>query len=364
MIYNVAIVGAGSIGNHLAYSCRKLHWNVDVFDMDSIALHRFKSEIYPSRYGKFDEAIKLKEMSDFKNLADRVFDVILIGTPPDTHYDVLLQALALKPKVIMIEKPITGPDRDQISKLRGIFNSNPETVFLCGYNHKVNIATTIAEQLIKGFLAGEFVSLEVKWQESWSGILKAHPWLESHNSSYLGFFKKGGGALFEHSHGLDMWLHFSRILGLGSVKKVSAVASFEKDEKGDPQYDRSIVANLETMGGFNGRVIQDVTTLPSRKRVEIVTQLNRLIVGFNDEVLGDFVLLTELHTGSEIFRLSIEKSRPFDFDLEVLEIARILSVMSSDESVTSTLSGILGLETANIASALLESALTGAEIQI
>lgn len=364
MSSNVAIIGAGSIGNHLAYSCRKLGWNVDVFDTDITALNRFKSDIYPSRYGIFDEVIKLRAMSEFGVSQAGAYDVILIGTPPDTHYSVLLKALEFNPKVLMIEKPITGPDKNQIEKLREIFHNNPQTTFLCGYNHKVNIATKVAEQLVRDLMGRDFVSLEVDWQESWIGILKAHPWLENHNSSYLGFYKRGGGALFEHSHGLDIWLHFSRILDLGSVDAVSANASFENDESGNPQYDRSIEINLKTTRNFKGRVRQDVTTLPSKKQVEILSKLHKLVIGFNDHVLGDFVLLTELSTGDEVFRLSVEKSRPFDFDLEIHEISRVLNLMRNSEIVVSSLSGALGLETAHIASVSMDSALSGAKIQI
>ncbi len=364
MSIKVAIIGAGSIGNHLAYSSRKLAWNVDVFDTDTAALSRFKSDIYPSRYGVFDEAINLRDMSEFRTSQDRAYEVVLIGTPPDTHYNVLLKALEFKPKVIMIEKPITGPDMNQIEQLREIFQSNPETIFLCGYNHKVNVVTKIAEQLIQDFIGEGFVSLEVIWQESWLGILKAHPWLENHNASYLGYYKRGGGALFEHSHGLDIWLHFSRILQLGSVNKVGAVASFENDASGTPQYDRSIEINLKTKGGFKGTVKQDVVTLPSKKQVEILTKLHRLIIGFNDDVLGDYVLLTELNTGNEILRLSVEKSRPFDFDLEIREISRILSLMRRNENIKSNLSGLSGLETAHIATVSMDSALKNVEIQV
>jgi predicted dehydrogenase len=364
MSSNVAIIGAGSIGNHLAYSCRKLDWHVDVFDTDATALSRFRSDIYPSRYGIFDEAIQLKGMSEFGVSQDRAYEVILIGTPPDTHYSVLLKALVLKPKVIMIEKPITGPDMNQIAKMREIFKNNPQTTFLCGYNHKVNIVTKVAEQLIRDSMAGDFVSLEVSWQESWAGILKAHPWLENHNSSYLGFYKRGGGALFEHSHGLDIWLHFSRILNLGRVHEVSAVASFENDVSGKPQYDTSIEINLKTTKSFKGTVKQDVTTLPSKKQVEIQTKLHKLVIGFNDHALGDFVVLTELRTGDEVFRLSAEKSRPFDFDLEIHEISRVLTLMRNNENAVSNLSGELGLETAHIASVSMESALSGVNIKI
>ena len=56
---NIKIIGAGSIGNHLAHACRQMNWNVNMFDSDNKALKRTKENIYPSRYGKWDNQIKL-----------------------------------------------------------------------------------------------------------------------------------------------------------------------------------------------------------------------------------------------------------------------------------------------------------------
>ena len=62
----VKIYGAGSIGNHLSHASRVLDWEVDVYDLDNNALDRMKNIIYPSRYGKWDESIKLFNMNLIK----------------------------------------------------------------------------------------------------------------------------------------------------------------------------------------------------------------------------------------------------------------------------------------------------------
>ncbi len=46
-MYNVKILGAGSIGNHLANASRRLGWQVTLCDMDPAALQRTKEDIYP-----------------------------------------------------------------------------------------------------------------------------------------------------------------------------------------------------------------------------------------------------------------------------------------------------------------------------
>ena len=51
------IFGAGSIGNHLAQAARRVGWDVMVVDPDREALRRMKEDIYPARYGKWDDSI-------------------------------------------------------------------------------------------------------------------------------------------------------------------------------------------------------------------------------------------------------------------------------------------------------------------
>ena len=58
-MYRVKMYGAGSSGNHLANASRVLGWDVTVCDVDEVPLNRMKNEIYPGRYGKWDEGIKL-----------------------------------------------------------------------------------------------------------------------------------------------------------------------------------------------------------------------------------------------------------------------------------------------------------------
>ena len=78
----VKIYGAGSIGNHLGHACRNKGWDVLMCDSDPAALERTKQDIYPSRYGAWDEAIRLVTPDQ---LPDEDFDLVIIGTPPDSH---------------------------------------------------------------------------------------------------------------------------------------------------------------------------------------------------------------------------------------------------------------------------------------
>ena len=87
-MYSVKIYGAGSIGNHLSNACRKKGWSVHVCDKDPEALIRMKNDIYPSRYGHWDENIKLSLNSEID--MDSYFDIVIIGTPPESHIPIAL----------------------------------------------------------------------------------------------------------------------------------------------------------------------------------------------------------------------------------------------------------------------------------
>ena len=90
-MYKVKVLGAGSIGNHLANASRRCGWQVALCDLDPEALERTRSEIYPSRYGAWDDAIELYPAADAPK---SVYDLIVIGTPPDAHVDLAIEAIA------------------------------------------------------------------------------------------------------------------------------------------------------------------------------------------------------------------------------------------------------------------------------
>ena len=54
-MHKVLIIGAGSIGNHLAYACRQKNRNINIFDVDESALKRTKEMIYPSRHSIWND---------------------------------------------------------------------------------------------------------------------------------------------------------------------------------------------------------------------------------------------------------------------------------------------------------------------
>ena len=255
----VKVIGAGSIGNHLTHAARRLGWAVDLIDNDPAALDRTRSQIYPSRYGAWDEAIGLFCSPD---APQGIYDLIFIGTPPDSHMSLALAALAEKPKAILIEKPVCTPALEYADDLLSAANETGCMLFV-GYDHVVGAAADRFCNLIDQGVAGEPQTLDVEFREHWGGIFAAHPWLNGPTDSYLGFWKRGGGAAGEHSHAFNLWQHFGNRLRVGSVQCVTANLDYVQLDGGE--YDRLCLANLVTDTGFMGRVVQDVVTRPVRK---------------------------------------------------------------------------------------------------
>ncbi len=353
---SVAIIGAGSIGCHLAFSCRKNGWNVTVFDTSEVALERLKSELYPKRYGSWDSEIKIKKMSMFQHSSVSDFDAILIGTPPDTHLEVLNQCISLKPKVIMIEKPLCPPDEKQIEKLASIFSNNLEIKFLAGYNHRVSRIVNELKRAWEKHGALPVTKIEVNWLEDWSGILNAHPWLRGPEDSYLGFTDRGGGALFEHSHGLDLWLHLANFFGIGSPKEIEARIGTDTSKSILSSCEEEIEIKIQTDKGFVGHVYQDVRANPAVKQANVSDSRFSYVLDFHIQGTSDRIRIIDFRNGEIISEVLFTKKRFADFDEEIYEIQRLLSYSEDLSQIFSPLDALSGLKTAEIGKICLISA--------
>lgn len=346
----VGIYGAGSIGNHLAFSSRKIGASVTVCDISADALDRFQKQIYPARYGGFDPSIALVRPDEF---TQSEFDVVFIGTPPETHLELLEQAVRLSPKLICIEKPVSTPDLRVIQSFAKIIASaNP--IILAGYNHRVGRNTTFALDLIEKYNLGKIQKLESVVLESWDGILSAHPWLSGPEDSYLGFTDRGGGATFEHSHGIDLWCLFAEKLGLGEIQSVEAEAKFVTNGVGGV-YDEEIEIKIETTSGVPGVVRQDVKTKEVQKWVEVSGSLGQIKseIGINQN--EDSVNWKSIVDPNISLDCRVNKTRYDDFDQELNEILRLFSINKKDKSI-GPLSALSALRTALIATASIHSA--------
>jgi predicted dehydrogenase len=341
----VKVLGAGSIGNHLTHACRGRGWEVTMCDPDPAALERTRRDIYPSRYGQWDDAIRLAAPAD---VAAEAFDLVIIGSPPDTHMAVALAVLeGPAPRILMVEKPLATPDLRGIDQLVER-SAAVGTRVLVGYNHRLTRHTQLAAQWLGEADIGAITTLRVLFREHWGGIFGAHPWLAGPADSYLGFTTRGGGSLGEHSHGINLWQYFAELAGQGRIVEVAAM--LDEVEAGGARYDRIAQLSVRTEGGLVGTIVQDVITQPAQKWLRIEAERGYLEWQANVEPGQDLVRLSQ--HGAEPREERVAKQRPDDFRGEIDHVARLLDAPGA----ASVLDLEAGIATMRVIKAALDSA--------
>jgi predicted dehydrogenase len=348
----VKIHGAGSIGNHLSHASRSLGWSVDLCDIDPKALERTRTQIYPARYGAFDTAIRLFESKDAPRGG---YDLICIGTPPDVHIRLALAALEEKPRAVLIEKPLCGPDLAGAQELHDRAAALGVAVFI-GYDHVVGRAARLVEETLTRDAIGGVTTLDVEFREHWGGIFSAHPWLAGPWETYLGYWRRGGGASGEHSHAVNLWQHFAHRLGAGRIVSVQATLDMVKDDK--VEYDRLCLMNLCTESGLVGRCVQDVVTAPARKWARI--QGNSGYIEWHCGREPGIDTVTAQLAGKLSMEQKVTKSRPDDF----IEELRHLSAALAGDPARSPITLARGLDTMLVVAAAHLSASHGRRVHI
>lgn len=307
------IIGAGSIGNHMAHAARTLGWDVVVTDLDVAALARMREEIYPGRYGGWDPAIRLVPSHAVPRGG---FDLIHIGTPPDTHLALAAVALDEQPRGLLIEKPLCPPSLDGLGALVRRAGDSSTRVFV-GYDHVVGAAARATEALVRSGSLGVARTLDVEFREHWGGIFAAHPWLRGPADSYLGHWTRGGGASGEHSHATNLWQHLAHAAGAGAVSEVDAMVTYVSEA--GATYDSLCLMSLRTENGFGGRVVQDVVTRPPTKRARLQCDQGAVEWVNGYDAAADAVIVHGSGRDPEVRR--IMKQRPDDFIEELQHIA-------------------------------------------
>lgn len=343
---NVLIFGAGSIGNHLANASRSLGWNVTICDLDSAALERTKTQIYPQRYGAWDQSINLVHNDDRPTSND----IVIIGTPPKYHLPLANEVVSESPQAILIEKPVSGINLEGADELLSKAVDNNVSLFV-GYDHALSESVTKASSLLLSEDGlGEIQTLDVEFREFWGGIFSAHPWLDGPSDTYLGFWQDGGGATGEHSHAINLWQHFARVTGQGRITEVSATVDYVKSDQLD--YDQLSLMNFKTEHGLVGRCVQDVITSPVRKygRVQGDKGYVEFMLSSTQDHLNHFV------DGNDSSNFSFSKTRPDDFILELRHIHECLDKKNSSDSAIELRKG---LDTMLVILAVHKSAETG-----
>ncbi len=352
-MYRIRIIGAGSIGNHIAHAARSHGWAVTLTDNDPAALERARDRIYPQRYGRWDGEIILKDSRDA--MSDPA-DVVFVGTPPDSHIAIANAVLdAGTPRALVIEKPLCGPDLAGCAALwertrrAGIFAA-------VGYNHTLGQNSIFAEQALASGQLGPIATISTRTREHWGGIFKAHPWLDGPADSYLGSWQRGGGATGEHSHGTNLWQHFAHCVGAGRVTEVAAWMDIVDD--GRTCFDRLAFITLKTETGLVGDVIQDVVTAPAEKSARIQGRDGFVEWRVNHRPDVDAVIVGSGDKAGE--PTLIEKTRADDFKVEIAHLGEILGGSTKPSPIALE----RGLDTMMVIAAAFKSHETGRRVTI
>ena len=336
----VKIYGAGSIGNHLAQASRRMGWDVDMCDTDPKALERTKNDIYPMRYGAWDDEIGLY---DFDTVPSGIYDFIIIGTPPDSHMELARSAVREGAKIVLVEKPLCSPDLKGAQELFNEAKAANCMVFV-GYDHAISQSAAKMSTLLENNKVGSVQTLDVEFREYWGGIFLAHPWLDGPADTYLGYWKKGGGACGEHSHAINLWQTFAQNSNIGKIIEVSANMNYISDET--IEYDSICLLNVRTEKGVIGRVVQDVITQPTRKWARAQCS-EGYIEWYCSNKPGVDSVIEYLNNGDKSVT-DITKTRPDDFFQEMLHID---TIFKSGNNKSSPISLKRGLETMLVISA-------------
>ena len=332
-MYKVKILGAGSIGNHLAHACSSKGWNVTICDLDPLALERTRNDIYPSRYGSWDDNIRLVSP---EAVAAEDFDLVIVGTPPDTHMAIATDVLeARPPKVLLIEKPVCTPGLENADELVALQKKTGCFVAV-GYNHTLTSHSRRAAELLASGVVGQPLTISAGFREFWGGIFQAHPWLNGPQDSYLGFAARGGGAGGEHSHAVNIWQHFAALTDMGKIVEVSAMLDMVDD--GLVNYDRLFLLNVKTETGLVGSIIQDVVTEPPEKKLRIQGAKGFIEWQVNADSVHDALCYAD--RDGEMVEELFAKTRPDDFLGEIEHLGEILAGGSRENSPISLAKGL------------------------
>ena len=162
----VKILGAGSVGNHLAFSCRKHDLDVTVMDINTAALALMQEETYPSRYGFWDSAIKITHSDN----DDALWDLIIIATPPDSHLELANKIIQKNnTEALLIEKPLGPPKLEDILRFRTNCSNSAMKIFI-GYNHVLTPHSVQFENVARELTFANPLQLNVFFKEHWQGI--------------------------------------------------------------------------------------------------------------------------------------------------------------------------------------------------
>ena len=327
----IKIIGSGSAGNHMAYALETLVDKIVLTDISKKTLRRSKNNIYIPRYKKWSRKINLQIEGSDKYI---YYDAIVIASPPDTHLGLLKKNIN-KSKIFLIEKPICEPNKKTIDRFKKIMRAYKNKTFLCGYNHRLFPSTIMLKQILKK-QKNNFNFMEIKFKENTEGFLKAHSWYKSLSDSYLSNSKKGGGALSEHSHGINLCQYIFN--DNFNLKLISKNISFLKNK--NENYDESsnlIFSNKNKVVN----IFQNFKTKPTEKGITINGNNFFVKLIYNYKNSDDRIIYyNKRNKYKKIYNFKKKRSDDFIYEAKYLintikqkRIKKSMNILSAEEAL-------------------------------
>ena len=169
--------------------------------------------------------------------------------------------------------------------------------------------------------------MEIKFKENTEGFLKAHSWYKSLSDSYLSNTKKGGGALSEHSHGINLCQYM--LDDDFNFKLISKKINFLKSK--NVNYDES--SNL-IFSDKNKIIIifQNFVTKPTEKEVTISGNNFFVKLVYNYKNSNDRIIYyNKKNKSKKIY--NFKKKRSDDFIYEAKYLIKIVKQKKINESM-------------------------------
>lgn len=323
-MFNVKIIGAGSMWNHLSFAFRRIGCNITVVDISKDALSRMKNEIYPTRYWKWDKNIKLTTNINYNKWS---YDIICICTPPDVRLYLAKLMLKEKPRILQLEKPLCTPNLKWMYEFLKLYNSQSNTKVIMWYNHSIGKWFKKLQKLLISNSLSKIISIDVEFRENRNWILKAHPRLSWPEDTYLGHTKKWWWASWEHSHALHFLIYLLASQNLWEINENKTIVDYQN--LSSAKYDRITHLLIKTNKWIIWRVSQDVIWIPTQKNIYIRWQ-NRSIKREYMTNNNEHIIISQWNI---VNKYTIKKDRKDDFYQEVLHIKKIINwKLSIEES--------------------------------
>ncbi len=250
---NILVCGAGSVGKrHIK--------NLISFGENVLVWRERKSKLKEIR-----DLFGVQTCSDLEKALNRS-KAVIIATATDCHVNIAIEALKLK-KSVFIEKPVSN----NLKNIDQLINLSKYNIVEVGHQLRTHPSIKILKSNIKK-IHPRFV---MGYRFAMGQNLKNWRLNHDYKSSYTSKSSRGGGALFELVHQIDLaiWM-------FGPVSKVFAVL----DKRSNLSINADDFSNLilKHDNGVTGQIQVDMVSPSYRGDMEVITNKNIFNLDLNN----------------------------------------------------------------------------------